>query len=351
MDAGLIVMGLARDLPVPSADPEPFQPHVAADVGQVEARQHVRLGAGDLQVGELLPARREDEDPPLLLVEVGLEMRATRARRDLLHHREVGFLLELALDDQVATPGFEAERPLHGGLLVVNAQGEDEVRLGLPGDLELDAGAVREPEIAADRCALAIGQGLARFLAPVLLAGGLVPAEQAVGTQVDHVRAIPPSVDTMDVRTRDVQAAQPRELDLRVVLIEGDQRPEEHVAGGQLEAELSDRFGLSRRRWRLDPQDMAHGEFERRDERSRLPGARSPACPMAGVPRPRSRRSSGARQIAAKGPATDPRRVRRRPAARRPRAGRAGSREGSESPLMIADDGCTSGSHLSLIGR
>ena len=102
------------------------------------------LVAGDFEVGQLLAARREDQDPPLFLVEVRLEMGPAGARRDLLHDRQVRFSLELALDDQVASPGLEPEGPLDRVLLVIHAQGEDEVRLGPPGDLELDAGASRE---------------------------------------------------------------------------------------------------------------------------------------------------------------------------------------------------------------
>ena len=90
-------------------------------------------------------------------------MGAARARLDLLHDGQVGLLLQLALDDQVAAPRLEPEGPLDRGVLVVDAQGEDEVGLGLPGDLELDDGAGGQPEVAADRRALAVGRRLARI--------------------------------------------------------------------------------------------------------------------------------------------------------------------------------------------
>ena len=55
MDAGLVVAGLAGDLAVPSADPQPLEPDIAADIRQVQPRQRGRLVACDLQVGQLLP--------------------------------------------------------------------------------------------------------------------------------------------------------------------------------------------------------------------------------------------------------------------------------------------------------
>ena len=99
-------------------------------------------------------------------------MGAARGRADLLDHGQVGLVLELALDDQVAPPGLEPERALDRVVLVVDAQGEDEVGLGLPGDLELDGGPIGDAEVAVDRCALAVGRQLARFFPPVLLAAG-----------------------------------------------------------------------------------------------------------------------------------------------------------------------------------
>ena len=99
------------------------------------------------------------------------------SRRDLLHDRQVRFLLELALDDQVGSPGLEPEGPLDRVLLVIDAQGEDEIRLGLPGDLELDAGTIGKPEVASDRRIFAVGHRSARVLAPVA-SGPLAPASR-----------------------------------------------------------------------------------------------------------------------------------------------------------------------------
>ncbi len=198
-------------------------------------------------------------------------MGAARSRGHFLNDRQVGLLLELALDDQVPSPRFEPERSLDRVLLVIHAQGEDEVRLGFPGNLEFDAGPIGEPEIAADRRAFAIGHRLSRFFAPVLLAGRLSPAEQPVRTQIDQVGTVTPAIDAMQVGPLDVNPAEPRDIQLDLLVIDREQGAEQDVARGQLETEIAGRLGQSGRRRPLDGVDLSHGEIERCDERCSLP--------------------------------------------------------------------------------
>ena len=102
MDPGLVGLDVARGLAVPSADPEPFEADVAADVGQQDPGQGALLQPGvvlDLQVGQPLPARREDQHPPAPLVEVGQQVGAARAVADGEERRHVGLMLDLAMRD------------------------------------------------------------------------------------------------------------------------------------------------------------------------------------------------------------------------------------------------------------
>ena len=280
-------------------------------------------------------------------------MGAARARRDLLHDRQVGLLLELALDDQVASPRLEPEGALDRVLLVVDAQGEDEVRLGLPGDLELDAGPGGEPEVAADRRALAVGHRLARFLAPVLLPGRLVPAEQAVRPEIDQVGAVAPAVDPMEVGPLDVDPAQPRDVQLDLLVVQAEQRAEQDVARGQLEAEIAGRLGQRRRRRPLDGVDVSRRRNRTGRRTTRPASARSRAGPTPSAHRPRTLHWRVAARAATGVPRSVPRRSMSRSRARPPRPPRgvAGETEEPRSRMRIAGDGCTSGRHLWLIVR
>src|SRR5262245_4114572 len=103
-------------------------------------------------------------------------MSAPRPWCEILNDGQVGFLLELALDDQVSPPGPEAEHARDGRLPVVDTQGKHKIGPGLPGNLELDARACRQSKVPANRSTLAFRRRLPQSFDPVLLPRGLAPA-------------------------------------------------------------------------------------------------------------------------------------------------------------------------------
>ena len=96
-------------------------------------------------------------------------MSAAGAWTDFLDDGQVSLGLDLALDNQVASPRLKAKRSLDRSLVfVVDPQRQDKVGLTLPGDLKLDARLGRNPKIPPDRCSFTIRHQLTGFFSPTL---------------------------------------------------------------------------------------------------------------------------------------------------------------------------------------
>ena len=119
----------------------------------------------------MLAALRKDQDPARFLVQISLEMGAARARADFLDHGQVGLLLELALNDQVASPGLEAKRSLDR-VMSLSSIPRAKTKSGLvfqeiSNSMVAFAGMPKSP---LDRCSFAVGHELTRLFTPALLA-------------------------------------------------------------------------------------------------------------------------------------------------------------------------------------
>ncbi len=225
---------LARQLAAPAADAQPFQPQIAAQVGQGQSGERDRFGTGELELGQLFAALRKDQEVAALLVEEHVEVDTPRTGHDLHDPRQIGFALELALDHQIATPGLEAEGTLERGGVVVDPDRQDEIGLGTPGELEFDRGAGGNSKIAAHRDTFLVRDQLSRFLAPAVLGAcrrHVLPAGQAVRSQVNEVRAVAPAEDAVNVLAIDLEAPQPRCFDLDVGIVQIDQGAKKDIAG------------------------------------------------------------------------------------------------------------------------
>src|SRR6185503_3282122 len=129
----------------------------------------------------------------------------------------------------------QAERPSSQARSPAGPQGHGEVRLRLPRELELDHRLRGYAQVAVEDRSGLIGQGPAQLLAPLLRVRGLLEAGEAVGAEVDQFGEVPP-IKTQEMVAPHADPAEPRDLQLRLLLRKADQRPEQHVASGQLEA-------------------------------------------------------------------------------------------------------------------
>ena len=270
MNPRLVRFNSPRRLTVPATDAQAFESDVTVLVGELQSTQRQGFRRGDRQIGELLPAGREDQQMSLGLIEECLQVKATRSRLDGLQAGEIGLAFGFALHDQLVLPDFKSEGA-QCGLGVAHSQSQLKIRLAFPRQLKLESCQRGEAEVATQDRAALVGDQMPGLFAPTLGVARCLPALQAGRTEEHEFSSTVPAIHPAQDGSIDVQPPDPRHIKDSFIALQCDQRTEQHVATRQFKTVVT--LGLSQLRGNgeLNGVHVQHRELKRNGERRRLP--------------------------------------------------------------------------------